>query len=169
MTRDEFWRLVEGLEPEGAEEQLEQRLMSLGPESVAAFQAHFDRLHERAYDWMLWAAAYIIEGGCSDDGFIDFRYGLISRGKEFYETALSDPDSMADIIGEDDLIPNESFGYVAMEVYERKTGNEIPREDFELPSYPDPTGEEWDFDDEELCASKLPKLWARFGGQVWEG
>jgi len=74
----------------------------------------------QAYRWDLWGAAYIIGGGCSDDGFIDFQYGLIAKGREIYESALANPDSLADLAipGE---IPNELFGYVADNVYEDLT------------------------------------------------
>lgn len=165
MTIDEFWKLQEDLpKGEGAEDTLKERLNSLSTDEIAEFQAHFDAAHARAYNWMLWAAAYIIDGGCSDDGFIDFRYGLISRGKQVFEAALTDPDSLADVASEDDdegYIPNETFGYVASEVYEQKAGTEMPRGDNAEPS--DPVGDEWDFDDEGLCARKLPKLWAKFG------
>jgi hypothetical protein len=36
----------------------------------------------------------LINGGMSDDGFTDFRYWLISRGRDVYERALADPDSL---------------------------------------------------------------------------
>ena len=71
------------------------------------------------------------------------------------------PDSLAVLLDEDDFLSNEEFGYVAGEVYENKTGNGIPRDEASHPA--DPAGEEWDFDDEDLCAAKLPKLWAKFG------
>lgn len=165
MTEDHFWSLLEGLSPGGAIEELTERLLVLAPEEIAAFESHFRRAKIRAYDWLLWAAAYIIEGGCSDDGFTDFRTGLLSRGKRVFEAALADPDSLADVASEEDEagdIPNEEFAYVAARVYEERTGSEMPYEDIPFPS--DPTGEEWDFDDEALCAEKLPRLWAKFGG-----
>jgi hypothetical protein len=165
MTSAEFWKLLEGLPPEGAEEALRERLEALEPARIVEFQAHFDSQHARAYTWLLWGAAYIIDGGCSDDGFIDFRYGLISRGRKIFEAALADPDSLVEVASEDDdggFIPNETFGYVASEVYEEKTGNGIPLSKNAEPK--EPTGEEWDFDDEELCAKKLPRLWAKFAG-----
>jgi hypothetical protein len=42
----------------------------------------------------LWAAAYLIEGGC-DDGFMDFRAGLMLQGRTAFEAAVADPDSLA--------------------------------------------------------------------------
>jgi hypothetical protein len=161
MDKQAFWELLEGLDPETAGGELAARLDALEPEAIAAFQQHFDEEHARAYTWPLWGAAYLMEGGCSDDGFIDFRYGLISRGQKVFESALADPDSLAVLLDEDDFLSNEEFGHVAAEVYDNKTGAPIPREGAAHPA--DPAGEDWDFDDEELCALKLPKLWAKFG------
>jgi hypothetical protein len=162
MDKQAFWDLLEGLDPETAGGELAARLDALEPEAIAAFQHHFDEEHARAYTWPLWGAAYLMEGGCSDDGFIDFRYGLISRGQKTFESALAEPDSLAVLLDEDDFLSNEEFGYVAAEVYENKTGAPIPRDGAAHPA--DPAGKDWDFDDEELCAAKLPKLWAKFGG-----
>jgi hypothetical protein len=161
MTIDEFWTTLAGLDPESATEELSGRLEKLSASEIAEFQAHFTRVHRQAYDWLLWGAAYLIDGGCSDDGFTDFRYGLISRGRDFFETALQDPDSLADRLSDDDFIPNEELGYVASQVYEAKTGEEMPYPD--LPPIGDPKGEDWDFDNPELCAQKLPKLFRRYG------
>ncbi len=160
MTKEEFWNLLEGLDPETAGGQLAARLEALEPDAIAAFQQHFDEEHNRAYTWMLWGAAYLMEGGCSDDGFTDFRYGLISRGQKIFEAAVADPDSLAVLLGDDDFLSNEEFGYVAGEVYEQKTGDSIP---IERAGSAEPSGDDWDFDDEALSAKKLPKLWAKFG------
>lgn len=48
------------------------------------------------YRWELWAAAYLIGGGRSDDSFIDFRAGLIAQGRDWYDKAAASPDSLAD-------------------------------------------------------------------------
>ena len=40
-------------------------------------------VHAVLYRWDMWAAAYLIGGGCSDDGFIDFRAGLIAQGLDW--------------------------------------------------------------------------------------
>ncbi len=163
MDVERFWELNAGLDPESAEEQLRVRLSALDPEEIVSYQEHFDRAFALAYQWNLWAAAYIIDGGCSDDGFMDFRYGLISRGRSIFEAAIADPDSLV-TIAEDPaagFIPNEGFGYVARQVYESKTNQDMPNNDVVHPA--DPSGKDWDFDDEQLCEQTLPKLWAKFG------
>ena len=80
-----------------------------------------------------------------------------------YDRALKDADSLADVASdeEDGEIANEEFGYVAQEVYQSKTGEDLPR--VSIGGVGEPTGEQWDFDDSELCASRMPRLWAKFG------
>ena len=36
-----------------------------------------------AYRWDIWAIAFIINGGCSDDGFEYFRGWLVRKAKNF--------------------------------------------------------------------------------------
>lgn len=43
------------------------------------------------------AAASLILGGCSDDGFEYFRGRLIAQGREVFERSVADPDSLADL------------------------------------------------------------------------
>ena len=47
------------------------------------------------YRYDLWAAACLIGGGCSDDGFIDFRAWLIAQGHDWYQKAAASSDSLA--------------------------------------------------------------------------
>lgn len=42
------------------------------------------------------AAMFLIEGYISDDSFMDFRDGLILLGREAFEAAIADPDSLAE-------------------------------------------------------------------------
>lgn len=155
MNNDEFWDVIEQVKvSEEPEELLKTELEKLPPENIATFQNIFDSLFDDAYRWDLWGAAYLIGGGCSDDGFIDFRYGLISKGREVYERAIENPDTLAGL-GEGQEIENEMFGYVAQEVYEEKTGNEIQRA---MSKYSNPQGEQWDFDDEDENLKRLPNL-----------
>ena len=46
------------------------------------------------YTWDLWGVAYILKGGCSDDGFEYFRAWLIARGRDFVAQALADPEGL---------------------------------------------------------------------------
>lgn len=113
---------------------------------------------DEAYRWDLWAAAYIIGGGCSDDGFMDFRATLISHGREIYEQALEDPESLADLGKMDeDYWFYEGYQYVPSEVAEEMSG-EAP--DRYAPAPDEPSGDEWDEDSVERMYPRLAKLYS---------
>ncbi len=113
MDIQKFWNMIEKVKDfENPAEAIKALLKALTPEEIASYQAHFEAFFEKAYRWELWGAAYLIEGGCSDDGFMDFRYGLIAKGQKIYEASLQDADNLADFdLG--DAISNELFGYSA--------------------------------------------------------
>jgi hypothetical protein len=166
----QFWELVESskADADGSfddhAERLAVRLEKHSVEDIVSFERIFQSQMDRAYSWDLWGAAYVIQGGCSDDGFTDFRYWLISLGRDRFERALADPESLAEI----DLAPDaeegasfEEFGYVASRVYEEKTGENLPL-DPQCSHPPEPAGEPWE-EDEEALSARYPRLWAKFG------
>ncbi|WP_257233953.1 DUF4240 domain-containing protein [Streptomyces sp. JV178] len=61
---------------------------------MAAQQILWDLLGT-SYRAPLWAAAFTINGGCSDDGFDYVRGWLVLQGHEVFERAVADPDSLA--------------------------------------------------------------------------
>ncbi len=164
MTNDAFWEIIGRTKSASAgelEAQLEAIKIELSglPESeVVEFDRIFGELKDRAYHWDLWGAAYIIGGGCSDDAFMDFRNWLISMGRDVYENALADVETLADLeIGDDSFF--EELAYVASEVYEQKTGGDIPYLPHDFPV--DPVGEPWEEKGDEL-ERRFPRLWAKF-------
>lgn len=170
MDISEFWSLVESSKAasEGSfdrhAELLAEHLSALSPGEVIEFQRIFDELTDRAYSWDLWGAAYVIGGGCSDDGFTDFRSWLISMGRETYTRALNDPESLADVDlgpdGEEDAF-FEDFAYVPARVYAAKTGQPL---EYPRTAHPaEPGGEEWEEDSEEL-ARRFPRLFSLHQG-----
>lgn len=167
MTEDEFWSLVDGVNarsggsPDAKEALLRERLDALDAPAVAAFSAHMDAMMDRAYAWNVWAAAYIIHGGCSDDGFMDFRSCLIFLGRQVFVAACAAPDSLAAL--DDAVLENtyhEGLLYVAGDVHEAKAGGHPERA---APPPAEPSGEAWDEDDEEALAALCPELSKRFG------
>lgn len=163
MDFDQFWKIVDkGKRSSEPEVVVTGALEKLPPEEIISYQRLFDTAFARAYRWDLWGAAYLMEGGCSDDGFIDFRYGLIAKGREVYENALANPDSLADLSGNE--VSNELFGYAALEAYETRTDNQMPRTGTD--QLDAPMGEEWDFDDPAEMAKRFPKLYRKFGEAV---
>jgi hypothetical protein len=164
-TEDEFWALIEASRAETIEEQegrLERLLQGLAPQELPRFQRFLDTMVQRAHRWDLWAAAYVIQGGCSDDSFLYFRYWLVAQGQTIYEAALADPDSLLDAIpaGEDDpCLDFEDLGALAVEAWEGKSLFPWESAYSGTPPVPTPLGEPWTDDDLPLL---VPRLWARF-------
>jgi hypothetical protein len=109
--------------------------------------------------WDLWGAGYMIAGGMGDDSFDYFCDWLIGQGREVFEQALADPDSLANVpAAAEEEVEAEELRYAVQKAYESTHGNELP---FGGPTTPaEPAGEEWD---EEDVDSLYPRLAARFG------
>ncbi|MFE6284151.1 DUF4240 domain-containing protein [Streptomyces sp. NPDC057877] len=170
MDEMEFWELVdtsradaEG-DPEEQADLLVERLTLLDPESVLDFARHFEARYNRAYRWDLWGAAWVLLDGASDDAFDFFRCWLIGQGREVFEGALHDPDSLAGLLDDfDEEIDGdgEELGYAADEAYEQLTGTVAP--DLGIPpATTEPEGTPVDFEDERALAERYPRLWDRF-------
>ena len=171
MDRTQFWKLVAASRRDSGgdlDEQVEalyRRLLKLSPAAIVRFQEIFDDFMRRAYRWDLWGAAYIIGGGCSDDGFLDFRAWLISRGQKVYENALRDPESLVRVVREEDEdCQYEGFQYAASRAWQEKTGKgvyDFPRK--RLKRDPEkPAGKEWAEEGDDL-RRWFPKLCKKFG------
>lgn len=127
INKDTFWSLIAQAKEQCGQDQdafaqwLEDRLTAMGPEQALHFDAIAHGYQDLAYKYGLWNAASILCGGCTDDGFIDFRGWLIAQGREVYMAALKDPDSLADVPAYGGCC-FESLGYVGGSVYEKLTG-----------------------------------------------
>lgn len=164
MNEETFWQIVEAARAEtkpglsNQPEILRQKLEVLPPSDIAEFGKLFQTLHRQAYRWDLWAAAYIIEGGCSDDGFADFRAGLIGLGRQAYSDAVRDPGTLVRQPARGVDFSQEGLLYVADEAHSNATGQPMPDHGIHDPK--EPVGERWD---EEAVAKKYPALAAKFG------
>jgi hypothetical protein len=127
-----FWRLIAQARQAGngqsdeVSNHLRDLLTGLPPQQIVAFDRFRHRLDKRAYTWDLWGAAYVIEDGCSDDCFRDFRAYLISLGREPYEAALRDADSLAAVVEDAETGDWENADSVAPDAYESVTGDDFP-------------------------------------------
>lgn len=168
MTEVRFWELVDesrqGSEDQDAqEENLKKLLGKLSIDELVGFQTHFESFVHKAYRWDLWAAAYIINGGSSDDGFEYFRRWLVSRGEKIYSAVLADPNVLCEYASHDpELNEFETLGYCASEVYEERTGKDDLLD--LVPALPggnaaSPVGEPWS---EENVTELFPKLADKF-------
>lgn len=167
---EEFWKIIERTQSSGNEraqlDKLNAELERLDNASLEQFIKVYDRLMHDTYSWDLWGAAYIINGGASDDAFEDFRNWLISNGRTFFAQAVAKPDDLAALIPEDrqQEATFEEFSYVAAHLWQKRTGRsfgEMAKENESL--YPaEPIGIAIE-EDPQALAKRYPKLWQRFG------
>jgi hypothetical protein len=165
----EFWDLVETArgevtDPADADavaEALAALLEERDPAGVVAFDAALRAVIDESYTTPLWAAAYLINGGASDDGFDYFRGWLVAQGRDAFEAALAEPDGLAEVpavraaMAEGDELESEAMLAVAWDVYESLTGDELP--DADRAALPQLEAM-WDFDDEDEMRLHLPRL-----------
>ena len=123
MNIDQFWDTIsdsakKSKDFEGIALCLVNKLATLDLKDIALWGNIFIEYWNLSYKSKLWAAAYVIEGGCSDDAFMDFRAGLITLGKKVYMNALADPDSLADL--DIDCFSHEMLNYVGKDAYNKK-------------------------------------------------
>ncbi|NEB00986.1 DUF4240 domain-containing protein [Streptomyces sp. SID13726] len=152
-------------------------LASLDPAEIVDFYVKYVEVEDSAYRYSLCMAAYLIEGSYSDDGFMDFRGGLILLGRDMFNRAVEDPDSLADLPTvarmsreEGGWIGYESVSYLIEDAYRRIQGETDSLDTavetaLRAMTRPDkPLGEEWNRDpeDEEQMRRRLPRLAALF-------
>jgi hypothetical protein len=189
MDRETFWSIVEtareragaGADDRGAKDDplpgaltdlLVERLTA---DEILAFADVAGAVTRDAYAWPVWGAAYLVEGGCSDDGFMDFRDGLVLAGRPTFERTLADPDTLADhpvvvamADGGSPWFGFESLDSLVGDAWSRATGEDdeayyAARERTSSGrALAEPAGEQWDFDDDEENARRLPRLTALF-------
>lgn len=168
MDKQTFWKLIEtaraDAEPGGVAARAAE-LLAQRPAGDSRRPAGVVGPAGESYRAPLWAAAYLINGGCSDDGFDYFRGWLLTQGEAVFTAALADPDSLADHPlargrrpGEE--LEDEETLSIAWTAYGRATGRELPSDSFTI-AYP-PLDPSWDFDfgDGEALAVRLPRLTA---------
>jgi hypothetical protein len=184
VERETFWQIVElaraevddpVAEADEVAEAVTDRLAALPLDEIVEFELVLDQVQADSYRWDLWAAAYLINDGCSDDSFEDFRGWLVAQGREVWEAAVADPDSLAGIITpdlvEEDATWSEDMLGAAAEAFERVTGDdeafydalESAQEEEEPAGPVEPAGESFDFDDPAEMRARLPRLFAIFG------
>ncbi len=167
MSLDRFWQLIETAGRGGGDGRggdnfrvaaaLQSALAKLRREEILGFQLRLNERMAESYRWDLWAVAYIVNGGASDDGFVYFCGWLISQGRTYYEAALENPVRAADRAGKHQQNENEQLLYVAMQAYQAKAGKMMPQLPFHISG--EPTGKRWS---EEDLPKLYPELTKRF-------
>jgi hypothetical protein len=186
VQTDEFWTIVEAArtgvadtatEADEVADALVELLSGFIPARIVAFELALDEVTSEAYRLDLWAAAYLMNGGCSDDCFDYFRGWLIAQGRDVWDAALADPDSLADIVSadlEDESFDGEGLLVAASRAYKRVAGDDARFWDaLERARATDPTADaqpedpsgrefDFDFDNHDQMRAHLPRLAAIF-------
>lgn len=193
---DGFWKVVERAraaagraadqarrdgQPSAVTEVLVAELARLPLPQIVAFDGVLSDVLAQADSWDACAACWIIEHGfLSDDGFADFRAGLVGLGRSTFEAVVKDPDSLAghpavqEISGSEGRglwIGDETLLHAAQEAYERLTGDpdafwdaaDTAEPATATPSHsPAATDERWDLRNEDEWRRRLPRLTEMF-------
>lgn len=165
-----FWAIMDKVAIVGGESgqqvaTLRGLLEPLPATEVKGFCDQFEHALHVAYSWDLWGAAFVIHGGCSDDGFEYFRRWLVTLGRERFETAVKNADSLADVpatAAVDGVFEFEEILYAAVEVAEAKGGMD-PRGNREADDAAvGPQGNPFSEEPAQL-AVRYPRLWTKYG------
>ncbi|MCW3816804.1 DUF4240 domain-containing protein [Micromonospora sp. DR5-3] len=172
MRTDDFWQLIDraraggGGEPAAVAACAVALLVERDPAEIVGYAHHQRRVLAASYQVDLWGAAYLINGGASDDGFEYFRGWLMTQGRAVFAKAVADPDSLAELPQvRAAALSGEEFECADMlavpwEAYRKATATELPADRDPVP-VPD-LNDFWDFDDEEEVTRRLPRLAALF-------
>ena len=177
MDEEQFWAIVQTAVDEAGNDEdeylevVKRELSKLSLKEMIGFRLRTDKLLYDSYTSEMWCAGYLMNGGCSDDGFEYFRLWVISRGRKVYEAAMANPDNLIDYIGDDDemdFFEFESFWYVALEAFEEAVDAElydyIDDENFKTSEGNYPNFEfNWEEDDPESMQKLCPRLFEKFG------
>lgn len=168
ITENRFWDIIE-LSEKG--EKLVDVLCQLTLDEIFGYRFWWEHFVRISYTEELWAVAYVVMNGCSDDSFDYFRFWLIARGRTVFLDAMNNPDSLCD---EFDFIMNpeerylpekELYDYAIYEALKRRgTSHEREKINYEIPYIPYPKLTlKWDAEDKEsmqrVCPRTVGKWW----------
>ena len=178
MDEEQFWAIVQTAVDEAGDDEdeylevVKRELSKLSLKEMIGFRLRTDKLLYDSYTSEMWCAGYLMNGGCSDDGFEYFRLWVISRGRKVYEAAMANPDNLIDYIGDDDemdFFEFESFWYMALEAFEEAVDAElydyVDDDNFKTCEGNYPNFEfNWEEDEPESMQKLCPRLFEKF----WE-
>jgi len=169
MEDETFWSIIKITKDnshdnfELQQKELANQLRKLTPDEIILFGNRFRSYRGLAYTWELWGAIYMIQGGCGDDSFNDFREWVIGQGKEFYNKTITDPETLVEVetakMEDSDW---EGLGYVPGTVFEEVTGQEMP---YPFQENLDITGTEWEEGGDQL-ENLFPRLYEKYSHNI---
>lgn len=166
-----FWGLIDSVNAQVACDDKEkvlkatrEALCELSSGEIAEWYEIYRDLHKAAYRDDLWDAVEACGIHATDDGFIDFRAWLISRGQEVYEAVMVRPESLSAYVPEPREANFELYGYISSDAFAEKACREALGNDgfaaFKMEWIADHQADieenaEWNASSVELCSEKL--------------
>jgi hypothetical protein len=155
LDDDLFWEIVEADGELPISERLEafpDNLTRFKPKTIRDFYRKLREVWGQAYRTDVWALAYLLRGGCSDDSFMGFRAWLILQGRAVFEATLKNPDAFNIELFQSDSDGCESILEAPAIAYELRAGKPFPPTKTPLLAL---TGPEID---EDAFAAALPRI-----------
>lgn len=155
MTEDVFWEVIGNRADGSLAERLEAlplRIARFKPKAIKDFDKLLRLKWGEAYRTDIWALAFLLRGGCSDDSFMDFRAWLIMQGRDVFERAMADPNQFDVSLFTEDSSGCMTILEAASIAYDLRAGKAMPRSKVKSPEL---TGPEMD---EDEFASHLPSI-----------
>ena len=124
VDQSQFWHIIESTKPfgeytiEAHYDRLLEHVCGLTETELLEFARIFHQQLERANTWEISDAAYVINTGCGDDSFEDFKAGLVAQGEKVFEATLACPEFLAQYPYAMQLIRAESILYLPSTAYE---------------------------------------------------
>jgi hypothetical protein len=151
------------------EEFLKEELMKEKPEDIVGFYLRTEKLARAMHLEHLRCEHFLLNDGNAEDEFEDFCYWVISLGKQVYEKAIKDPDSLAEQYNEGITyygfilfqgIAEEAFTYITDEELSEHidTDNMVSPDE----TYPDIEAK-WDPSDYASLHKLCPRLF-----EIWK-
>lgn len=172
MRTEDFWAVIARATADrpGSPDEVAKRaaaeLAARDPVEIVAWDRHLGKVMAASGTEDLWAAAYLINGGCSDEGFDAFRGWLIAHGRDVVARVVREPDALAGMpavraaADSGAVFEAQEVLSIAAQAYELATGGRLPRSD--APPTRPSAADLWDFDDENEMRRRLPRLSALF-------
>ena len=160
MSEILFWELIEQSRTKSDSDSefldiLKDKLEAMSAPEIKKFQKLLLETTNELEHWDVWALAYIVRGGCGDDGFDYFKAWVIAKGKEAFESVKGmQIEKFQNLFEEDPQF--EEFMYVAQEAYANKKYEEMPLPRVRVKEL---EGKKWE--EESICKS-YPELCALF-------
>ena len=156
----DFWTLIDANvtinhRGEPNTEKLTQALAHVDAAKIVSHYRSYWDVSFQAYTEPVWAAAYIILGGCSNDTFEDFRDWLICTGSSMFYQTVRNPDHLVCLSHEAPI--SDELRWAFRNAYNAKTGTEMPLQNISWPTL----DQQNDFEDASQMKALLPQLFAK--------